>query len=179
MAINGTNFGDLGAAARFAEVVNDVNSSEVRRADAGTTPGFDPSIVLDVLAWPEPSGSPLSAPKVPANPDSAIAGASLKLQDIGPSEVGSDIYALMALLQETAQRQRSTARELRSAEMQQQVTTLLDAAQNIRDSARERMVGAIVAGSMQIVGGTVSTIAGGFFCLCRVQGRGSGYDACL
>lgn len=84
---------------------------------------------------------------------------SKKLSSLSNS-VGPDIYAMMALFQEIAQEMRSVARETRHAEAQAKVDASLAAADKIRDAANDRMVGAIVSGSMQIAGG-VTQFAGG------------------
>jgi hypothetical protein len=79
---------------------------------------------------------------------------------LGEQDVGTDMYAVMALFQKMAQEMRNSAREVRTTEMQSQVASLKGAAQEIRNAAQDRFVGAIVAGSMQIVGGAVSMGAG-------------------
>ena len=160
MTIHGADGGTAGVPGRFAGVEY-IPAPEVKCPESSRPSGnFDPSMVFELLTSPQAPNSQLPAPQVPSNPDGVIAGATSNLLNMGTMEAGGDIYALMALLHETAQKQRTAARELRSAEMQQQVTDLLGAAQSIRDSARERMVGAIVAGSMQIVGGAFQFVAG-------------------
>lgn len=101
-------------------------------------------------------------------PDSStkqnIGVTKMAMVGLGEQDVGADMYAVMALFQKMAQEMRNSAREVRGAEMQSQVTSLKGAAQEIRNAAEDRFKGAIVAGSMQIVGGAVSMgmgIAGG------------------
>ena len=67
----------------------------------------------------------------------------------------ADMYTLMALMQQMAQQQRSSARELRNSEMQAQISTLQDAAQEIRNAAADRLTGAILSGVMQMAAGAI------------------------
>jgi hypothetical protein len=93
-----------------------------------------------------------------------VASTSMAMVGMGEQDVGADMYAVMALFQQMAQEMRNSAREVRGSEMQSQIGALKGAAQEIRNAAEERMIGAIVAGSMQIVGGAMSLgmgIAGG------------------
>ncbi|QEI08268.1 hypothetical protein FXN63_22345 [Pigmentiphaga aceris] len=87
------------------------------------------------------------------NLDSTLAG-------IGEKEVMTDMYAVMALFQKMAQEQRNSAREVRGSEMQAQVNSLKNAAQEIKDAAYDRYVGAMIEGGMQIGGGLLN-MAGG------------------
>lgn len=93
-----------------------------------------------------------------------VASTAMAMVGMGEQDVGADMYAVMALFQQMAQEMRNSAREVRGAEMQSQIGSLKNAATEIRNAAEERMIGAIVAGSMQIVGGAMSLgmgIAGG------------------
>lgn len=99
---------------------------------------------------------PLPPPKVNAE---NVQGAKAQLDGL-PRFVNTDIHAMMALFQEIAQEMRSGARETRQAEANAQIQARLDAADKIRDAAQDRMIGAIVSGSMQIAGG-VTQVAGG------------------
>lgn len=73
-----------------------------------------------------------------------------------------DISAAMALFQEKTQELRDAARSARSSEMQAQISSLQEAAQKIRDAATDRLKGAIVSGTMQIIGGaSFNQVTGG------------------
>lgn len=89
-----------------------------------------------------------TSPGAPADTAKALAAFS-------PVMVEADIYAVMALFQKMAQEQRNGARQVRDSELQVQVGTLMKAADEIRSAAQDRFVGAVLAGSMQIVGGAV------------------------
>lgn len=111
------------------------------------------------------SGAIFSAPPLSSRTDSANSGLNAPVAN--PSDVkdtlnkmaslsnyvGTDVHAMMALFQKLAQEMRDSARQLRNVEAQAQVQAELDAAQKIRDAAEQRMIGAIVSGSMQIAGG--------------------------
>lgn len=88
----------------------------------------------------------------PADVAAALAG----LND----SVGTDIYAVMALMQKLAQEQRNAARETRAADMTAQVSALQSAADKIQEAAEERFKGALAAGIMQIAGGVAQVGAG-------------------
>lgn len=86
------------------------------------------------------------------------------LQGLGATDVAGDIYAVMALFQKMAQEQRNSAREVRTSEMTAQVQSLFSAADEIRNAAQDRFVGAVVAGAMQIAGGVAQAgLAGSSF----------------
>lgn len=86
--------------------------------------------------------------------------------NLGAQDVAVDIYSVMALFQRCAQEMRNTARDVRNSEMQAQVTGLMNAAQEIRNAAEDRLQQAIIQGSFQIAGGAASVgmgIAGGIY----------------
>ncbi|WP_241118932.1 type III secretion system translocon subunit SctB [Achromobacter xylosoxidans] len=80
---------------------------------------------------------------------------------LSEQEVQTDIYAFMALFQQLAQTMRSSAREVRANELQAQVDTLKGAAQEMRDAAKDRMIGAMTQGAFQIFGGLAQAGSGG------------------
>lgn len=103
------------------------------------------------------SGVPRQPSDLPA-PDltrSAPGAAANALSSLLPQDATTDIYAVMALFQKLAQEQRTAAREVRHNEMQAQVSTLQSAADEIRNAAKDRLVGAIVSGVMQIGAGAM------------------------
>ena len=74
--------------------------------------------------------------------------------------MSTDIYAVMAMIQKIAQSQRDSARQIRDASLQQQVTQLQGAADEIRKAAQDRFVGAVVQSAMQIGAGVAQIGAG-------------------
>jgi len=91
-------------------------------------------------------------------------GANNLLARLNADTLSVDIYSVMAVFQRCAQQMRSQAREVRSSEMNAQVGSLLNAADEIRKAADERMTAAIVQGAFQIAGGAMTMgmgIAGG------------------
>jgi len=99
-------------------------------------------------------------------PPSDTKGGGDPFGKIGSENVSVDIYSVMALFQRCAQEMRSMAREVRNSEMQAQVTNLMNAAQEIRNAAEDRLQQAIIQGSFQIAGGLTSVglgIAGGVY----------------
>lgn len=80
---------------------------------------------------------------------------------LSEQKVQTDIYAFMALFQQLAQTMRSSAREVRANELQAQVDTLKGAAQEMRDAAKDRMIGAMTQGAFQIFGGLAQAGSGG------------------
>ncbi|SEJ51091.1 type III secretion system translocon subunit SctB [Achromobacter sp. NFACC18-2] len=83
-----------------------------------------------------------------------------QLSAFGEQDVQMDLYAFMALFQQLAQTMRTSAREVRQAEMTAQVNTLKSAAQEIRNAAQDRMIGAMTAGAFQIAGGLAQVGSG-------------------
>lgn len=88
--------------------------------------------------------------------DAQVQGARSINNLIHGAQEQADIYAVMALFQQLAQEQRSAAREVRNIEMQNQVNTLKNAADQIRQAAADRFSAAIISGSFQIAGGVTS-----------------------
>ena len=72
-----------------------------------------------------------------------------------PDTMQADMYAVMALMTKTAQQQRTAAREQRHTEMQSQYQAQMDAAQQIREAANDRLMGAILSGVMNIAAGAM------------------------
>ncbi|HEX7750344.1 MAG TPA: type III secretion system translocon subunit SctB [Bordetella sp.] len=87
-------------------------------------------------------------------------GANEVMKNLNAQTVSTDIYSVMALIQKLAQEQRNTARTLRDSNMEQQVTQLKSAADEIRNAAQDRFVGAVVQSAMQIGSGVASIGAG-------------------
>lgn len=99
-----------------------------------------------------------------ANGRKDAGGANEVMKNLNSDTVSTDIYSVMALIQKLAQEQRNSARAVRDASLEQQVTQLKGAADEIRNAAQERFVGAVVAGAMQIAGGAIqmgSAVASG------------------
>ena len=67
-----------------------------------------------------------------------------------------DIHAVMTVLHKAAQQMRDQAREIRNSELQSQVISLLNAADEIREAANLRLAAAILSGVGQIAGGAAS-----------------------
>jgi len=135
--------------------VDDVNTPE---SPKGSGP-----LILDATTDGAPlTGGvrpPLQAPALKGD-SSVVVSTGTALTGLSADTISGDIYSVMALFQQMAQTQRNAARELRQTETQAQVSDLLNAAQQMRDAAEDRMTGAIFAGAMQIVGG-IGQIAGG------------------
>ncbi|QXL83620.1 type III secretion system translocon subunit SctB [Comamonas sp. NLF-1-9] len=91
----------------------------------------------------------------PTTPSEGAASAADALGKLSVQDAQADIYSVMALFTKIAQDQRTSARELRQSEMQAQVDTLIDAAEEIRNAAKDRLIGAIVSGAMQIGAGAI------------------------
>ena len=109
-------------------------------------------------------------------PGSEKPGGSAPLSKLTPQGVEIDIYSVMALFQQCAQQMRDNAREVRSAETQAQVKSLMGAAQEIRNAAEDRFAASVTQGAMQIAGGAVSVgmgVAGGVF---SAKGINTGAD---
>lgn len=99
-------------------------------------------------------------------PDTGKPGGNDPLGKLTPQNVAIDIYSVMALFQQCAQGMRESAREVRGAETQSQVTSLQSAAKEIRSAAEERFKEAVISGSFQIAGGATSVgmgVAGGVY----------------
>lgn len=132
----------------------------------GTEPGKEDFVMLDPkgnLGSGNTQGnnfmtSRMQSPGTPGGND--VSSTKEALGKFDSQTLGFDIYSVMALFQKLAQTQRDTSRELRQANLQAQVSSLQGAAQDMRKAAEERMVGAIVAGSMQLAGGLVSIGSG-------------------
>ena len=107
----------------------------------------------------------------PPDGTGSASGAWKGLGSLNPQNVQTDIYAVMALFQKIAQEQRNTGRELRQAELQSQIGLLNSAAQEIREAAQDRFVGAVLQGAMQIAGGAMQ-IAGGVASLGTLASAG-------
>ena len=69
----------------------------------------------------------------------------------------TDMHSVMKLFQDVAQQSRDSARETRSAEMASQIEGLKQTANDMRDTAHDRMQAAVMAGSMSIAGGMVQS----------------------
>lgn len=89
-----------------------------------------------------------------------VSGTLATLTGLSEQDLQTDIYAFMALFQKLAQEMRTSARETRQSEMNAQIDALKGAAQEIRNAAQDRMVGAMVAGAFQIAGGLAQVGAG-------------------
>lgn len=78
-----------------------------------------------------------------------------KQMDKAKENMPMDIYAVMALVQRTAQEMRNTNRELRASALDTQVGELLNAADDIKKAANFKFAAAMVQASFQIAGGAV------------------------
>ena len=107
-----------------------------------------------------PSSRPPATEMPPPETTGTPAGAAAALSQLTGQSMVADMYAVLALFAKIAQEQRTSAREVRHSEMAAQVKSLMSAAQEIRDAAHERMVGAMVSGVMQIAAGAVQ-VGGG------------------
>ncbi|WP_454007898.1 type III secretion system translocon subunit SctB, partial [Alcaligenes sp. Marseille-Q7550] len=67
-----------------------------------------------------------------------------------------DILAVMTVLQQCSQQMRNQAREIRNAEMQSQITSLLNAADEICHAANLRLAAGILSATGQIAGCLIS-----------------------
>jgi len=70
--------------------------------------------------------------------------------------VQTDLFEFLKLFAKISQEMRNAAREQRTAEMQAQVASLKDAAQEIRDGAVARLISGVITGAVQIASGAVS-----------------------
>jgi|GEM_PF-460236 len=120
--------------------------------------------VLKLLAT-QSEGQDVNLLDVPgANGRKDAGGANDVMKNLNNETVSTDMYSVMALIQKLAQEQRNSARAIRDSNLEQQVTQLKSAADEIRNAAQDRFVGAVVAGAMQIAGGVVqmgSAVASG------------------
>ncbi|MGN6580389.1 MAG: type III secretion system translocon subunit SctB [Bordetella sp.] len=99
-----------------------------------------------------------------ANGRKDAGGANEAMKNLNSETMATDIYSVMALIQKLAQEQRNSARAIRDSNLEQQVSQMKSAADEIRNAAQDRFVGAVVAGAMQIAGGVVqmgSAVASG------------------
>ena len=79
------------------------------------------------------------------------AGVSETIEGLSTSKsVMFDLYKLMALLVEVAQKQRDAAREMRSAESQQIQTSILNQADQQRSAARTSMIASAICCAIQV-----------------------------
>ena len=125
-------------------------------AGASQLPGGMPFTDISSQCPPQTSALNINLPQLDApqvNPSGAGTVATLSL--LSAQDAQADMYAVMALFTKLAQDQRTAARELRHDETQAQFNTEMQAAQKIRDAAKDRLVGAILSGAMQIGAGAV------------------------
>lgn len=92
----------------------------------------------------------------------SVATTKAGLDALTPAQVSTDIHALMALFQKCAQEMRTSARESATAAGQAEAQALFSAAEKIREAATQRMIGAIIGGSAQILGGLGKMGSAGF-----------------
>jgi hypothetical protein len=92
-------------------------------------------------------------PTPPAVSASRAASTNEMLGGLSSTQVGADMYAVMALFQKISQEMRNASRTQRATELQTQVSTLESAAQKIREAASQRYNAAIAQGVFQIAGG--------------------------
>ncbi len=85
---------------------------------------------------------------------SAAAQAQLR-SDLNAAEANQpvDIYAIMGLVQKSAQEMRNVNREIRAGELDAQVGELLSAADDMKKAADFRLAAGIVQGSVQLLSG--------------------------
>ncbi len=135
----------------------------VRKGSVGTSPAQEIDSKVHIAKGVAVPGG-LPAPGASGTPSGAPGDAAKALAALSPKTVEADMYAVMALFQKMAQEQRNSARQVRDSELQAQVGTLMKAADEIRNAAQERFVGAVVAGSLQIAGGVAQAgMAGASF----------------
>lgn len=77
------------------------------------------------------------------------------LSNLSMDHLDLDITAVVMLFYKLSQENRNKAFEVRHAEVQMEVQTYLNSAQKIRDSAKQRMIGALTASGTQILGGAL------------------------
>jgi hypothetical protein len=106
------------------------------------------------------NGAIRDMPAPEGKPAADVSATLSQLSTFSEQDVQTDLYAFMALFQQLAQTMRTSAREVRQAEMTAQIDTLKSAAQEIRNAAQDRMIGAMTAGAFQIAGGLAQVGAG-------------------
>lgn len=133
------------------------------------------SIGLDLTDVQETRFDSVLKSMLPApDPEKMSSGKLLANLDSGTVQV--DLYSIMAVFQQCAQKIREGARELRDSEVSAQVSASRGAAQEIRNAAEDRFNASVTQGAMQIAGGAVSVgmgVAGGAYSL---KGINAGVD---
>lgn len=76
--------------------------------------------------------------------------------DAADNTIAADIAAFMLLYAKLVQEARHTARASRAVELQAQVTAIQAAAEEMRTAATQRFSAAVMAGTMQMVGGALT-----------------------
>ncbi len=94
------------------------------------------------------------------SPPNTLSGASQKaagnqLAAINSESLGVDMFAIMALFQKSAQEMRNTNREIRASELNAQVGSLMNAADEMKKAADFRLAAGIVSGVTQMVSGAM------------------------
>lgn len=143
----------------FVNFQNEVQTSNTAGAQPASYQNIDATEHVNRNSSPANTAASYLLP-APTTSGASAGAACQTLNAFTPSSVGTDIYAVMALFQKMAQEQRTTARQMRETEMQAQVQTLHEAANEIRAAAQDRFIGAVVSGSVQILGGLTQMGAG-------------------
>jgi hypothetical protein len=129
--------------------------------DTASTASTTSTTTLDTVALlgkGKPPGSTSTdntkgLPEPDPSDEQAITGAIDHLGALSNDDIGTDMFAFMALFQKMAQSMRDTARTQREVQMQAQVSALQGAADQMKEAAEQRFAGAITQGVMQIAGG--------------------------
>ncbi|MBS7777594.1 type III secretion system translocon subunit SctB [Acidovorax sp. CCYZU-2555] len=95
----------------------------------------------------------MGGPQLPATvPTSPAAQAQLRTElSVLESNQAVDLYAVMGLIQKSAQEMRNTNREIRASELNAQVGELMSAASDMQKAANFRLAAGIVQGSVQML----------------------------
>lgn len=101
---------------------------------------------------------------------------SLSTKLDGMSGSMADVFTVMLLLSQMAQKNRETSRELRDVQQQGQLTSMQTAADEIRKAADFALAAGIVSGVMQMASGGL-TMAGGIKGLSDLKGLNANVDA--
>ncbi|WP_160348953.1 hypothetical protein [Bordetella sp. 15P40C-2] len=124
------------------------------------TPVFDPGMFPDRLPGGDVDET-LTAPVPSKDLQTTVDSMSRALILVTAQQATTDLYAVMQLIAQTAQEQRSSSRDIREADYRVQANLQVAAADEIRKGANVRLWGAITGGVFQILGGAAG-VAGGF-----------------
>lgn len=115
----------------------------------------------------------LPAPKEGAPPQET----ANHLSTLNGDQLGTDIYAFMALFQKIAQSMRDTARTQRTTELQAQTSELLNAADEMRKAAASRFTAACIQGGFQIATGMLQMGASAMSVRASAKAGASEFEA--